>query len=96
MAIKVGNLDLAQYAIQTRQALEAYRTTGAEAQATVAEVRTNPGPQPVAAGDLAGVLSDEERQALNEAFGGLRGADLGFIRRTNASTLKGSRIDLSV
>jgi hypothetical protein len=94
MSIKVGSLDLNQYAIQTRQALEAYQGNRSDGQ-TVAESRSGV-TEPVSSHDLSTVLSDEERQALSDAFGGNVGMDNNFLHRTNALILKGSRIDLTI
>jgi hypothetical protein len=94
MAIKVGSLDLNQYAVQTRQALEAYKTGRVETQ-PLPESRGNE-PRPVSSNELSSLLSNDERQALADAFGGPMTQDSGFLRRTPALILKGSRIDLTV
>jgi hypothetical protein len=95
MSIKVGNLDLTQYAVQTRQALDAYKANRPAAQ-EVPDNRNQAEMKPVDSSDLSTVLSDDERQALYAAFGGRSETDTSFMRRTNALILKGSRIDLTI
>jgi hypothetical protein len=97
MSIKVGNFDLNLYALQTRQALEAYQKNRSETSEPLPGMSRLPSElQPISPEDLPGILSDEERQTLAEAFGGNVTRDLGFQRRTSALIMKGSRIDLTL